>query len=177
MQEPEKLPKNPIKAHIQRDVEIAQRLFEEEQAQFEREQRIARERVVEQEAKDAVLIKQMEYIQPRMDAYELLAERLQQEEREQFTIEEKSRMLVEMIPEMKRSRSMTFGSYRNSEVVKDSKMVKLKGFRKKTVTRKRIGKKLDDESVKRQKIEDDAEKEELRAHLGYNSKEMMKYKC
>ncbi|GKF93601.1 hypothetical protein Tco_0283301, partial [Tanacetum coccineum] len=52
MQEPEKPPKNPIKAQMQRDAEIAQRLFEEEQAQFEREQRIARERVVEQEAKD-----------------------------------------------------------------------------------------------------------------------------
>ncbi|GKC35419.1 hypothetical protein Tco_1047803 [Tanacetum coccineum] len=47
MQEPEKPPKNPIKAQIQRDAEIAQRLFEEEQAQFEREQRIARERAAE----------------------------------------------------------------------------------------------------------------------------------
>ncbi|GJQ99123.1 putative ribonuclease H-like domain-containing protein, partial [Tanacetum coccineum] len=102
MQEPEKPPKNPIKAQIQRDAEIAQRLFEEEQAQFEREQRIARERAAEQEAKDAALIEQMEDIQARMDADELLAERLQQEEREQFTIEEKSRMLVEMIAKRKR---------------------------------------------------------------------------
>ncbi|GKC16908.1 hypothetical protein Tco_1013690, partial [Tanacetum coccineum] len=102
MLEPEKPPKNPIKAQIQRDAEIAQRLFEEEQAQFEREQRIARERAAEQEAKDAALIEQMEDIQARMDADELLAERLQQEEREQFTIEEKSRMLVEMIAERKR---------------------------------------------------------------------------
>ncbi|GKD54989.1 hypothetical protein Tco_1288376, partial [Tanacetum coccineum] len=76
-----------------------QRLFEEEQAQFEREQRIAREKATEQEAKDAVLIEQMEDIQARIDADELLAERLQQEEREQFTIEEKSRLLVEMIAE------------------------------------------------------------------------------
>ncbi|GKD17053.1 hypothetical protein Tco_1206211, partial [Tanacetum coccineum] len=82
MQEPEKPPKNPIKAHIQRDAEIAQRLFEEEQAQFEREQRIARERAAEQETKDVALIKQMEDIQARMDADELLAKRLQQEERE-----------------------------------------------------------------------------------------------
>ncbi|GJS23095.1 hypothetical protein Tco_0451727 [Tanacetum coccineum] len=37
IQEPKKPPKNPIKAQIQRDAEIAQRLFEEEQAQFERE--------------------------------------------------------------------------------------------------------------------------------------------
>ncbi|GJV46296.1 hypothetical protein Tco_1430832 [Tanacetum coccineum] len=102
MVEPEPTPKNPIKTQIQRDAEIAQRLFEEEQAQFEKEKRIAREKVVEQEAKDAVLIEQMEYIQARIDANELLAERLKQEEREYFTIEEKSRMLVEMIAKRKR---------------------------------------------------------------------------
>ncbi|GKD37392.1 hypothetical protein Tco_1257599, partial [Tanacetum coccineum] len=72
MQEPEKPPKNPIKAQIQRDAEIAQRLFKEEQAQFEREQRIARERAAEQKAKDAALIEQMKDIQERMDADELL---------------------------------------------------------------------------------------------------------
>ncbi|GKB38172.1 hypothetical protein Tco_0883114 [Tanacetum coccineum] len=64
---------------IQRDAEIAQRLFEEEQAQFEREQRIAKEKAAEQEAKDAILIDQMEDIQARIDADELLAEILQQE--------------------------------------------------------------------------------------------------
>ncbi|GKA02629.1 hypothetical protein Tco_0675410, partial [Tanacetum coccineum] len=103
MQEPEKPPKNSIKAQIQMVEELAQRLFEEEQAQFEREQRIVREKAAEQEAKDAVLITQMEDIQARIDADELLAERLQQEKREQFTIEEKSRMLVEMIAKKQRS--------------------------------------------------------------------------
>ncbi|GKE25399.1 hypothetical protein Tco_1436911 [Tanacetum coccineum] len=82
MQEPKKPPKNPIKAHIQRDAEIAQILFEEEQAQFEIEQRISRERAAEQEDTNATLIEQMEDIQARMDTDELLAERLQQEERE-----------------------------------------------------------------------------------------------
>ncbi|GKC14311.1 hypothetical protein Tco_1011093 [Tanacetum coccineum] len=80
--EPELTLKNPIKTQIQRDAEIAQKLFEEEQAQFEREQRIAKEKAAEQEAKDAALIEQMEDIQARIDADELLAERLQQEERE-----------------------------------------------------------------------------------------------
>nr|GFA38670.1 hypothetical protein [Tanacetum cinerariifolium] len=37
MVEPKPISKNPIKAQIQRDAEIAQRLFKEEQAQFERE--------------------------------------------------------------------------------------------------------------------------------------------
>ncbi|GKE61292.1 hypothetical protein Tco_1511659 [Tanacetum coccineum] len=60
MVEPEPTPKNPIKAQIQMDVEIAQRLYEEEQAQFEREQRIARERAAEQEVKDAALITEFE---------------------------------------------------------------------------------------------------------------------
>ncbi|GJT93178.1 hypothetical protein Tco_1082023 [Tanacetum coccineum] len=147
MQEPEKPPKNLIKAQIQRDAEIALRLFKEEQAQFKREQRIARERAAEQEAKDSALIEQMEDIQARMDADELLAETLQQEEREQFTIDEKSRMLVEMISKRK------------------SRKGKAEGSRKKTVARKRTGEKLNDESVKRQKIEDDTEKEELRAYL------------
>ncbi|GJR46188.1 hypothetical protein Tco_1314291 [Tanacetum coccineum] len=68
----------------------------------DKEQRIARERAAEQEAKDAALIEQMEDVQARMDADILLAERLQQEEREQFTIKEKSRMLVDMIAERKR---------------------------------------------------------------------------
>ncbi|GJT67762.1 hypothetical protein Tco_1019242 [Tanacetum coccineum] len=42
---------------------------------------------------------------------------------------------------------------------------KAEGNRKKIVAMKRKGEKLDDESVKRQKIEDDDEKEELRAYL------------
>ncbi|GKB50667.1 hypothetical protein Tco_0901420, partial [Tanacetum coccineum] len=102
MVEPEPTLKNPRKAHIQMDKELAQRLFEEEQAQFEKEQRIAREKAAEQETKDAALIEQIEDVQVRMDADELLAERLQQEEREQFTVDEKARMLVDLIAKMKK---------------------------------------------------------------------------
>ncbi|GJZ78821.1 putative ribonuclease H-like domain-containing protein, partial [Tanacetum coccineum] len=100
--EEEPMRATPVPTVQSQDKEISQKLFKEQQAQFEREQRIAREKATEQEAKDAALIEQMEDIQARIDANELLAERLQQEEREQFTIEEKSRMLVEMIAERKR---------------------------------------------------------------------------
>ncbi|GKA85472.1 hypothetical protein Tco_0807126 [Tanacetum coccineum] len=82
MVEPEPTLKNPRKAQIQMDEEIAQRLFEEEQAQFEKEARIAWEKAVEQKSKDDALIEQIEDVQARMDVDELLAERLQQEERE-----------------------------------------------------------------------------------------------
>ncbi|GKB95922.1 hypothetical protein Tco_0982059 [Tanacetum coccineum] len=94
-------------------------MFEEEQAQFEREQRIARERATEQEAKDAALIEQIGDIQARMNAHELLAERLQQEEIEQFTIKEKFRMLVEMIAERKMKRT---GEKLDDESVKRQKI-------------------------------------------------------
>nr|GEZ41962.1 hypothetical protein [Tanacetum cinerariifolium] len=79
---------------------------------FEREQRIAKEKVAEQEAKDAELIEQMEDVQARMDADVLLAKRLQQEEREKFTINEQARMLVDLIAERKRF----FASQRTKQI-------------------------------------------------------------
>nr|GEX18581.1 hypothetical protein [Tanacetum cinerariifolium]GEZ81769.1 hypothetical protein [Tanacetum cinerariifolium] len=99
-EEPRRATPPPI---VQRqDKEIAQRLFKEEQAQFEREQRITKEKATEQEAKDAALIEQMEDVQARIDADALLAERLQQEEKEQFTIGKQARMLVDLIVERKK---------------------------------------------------------------------------
>nr|GEU74912.1 ribonuclease H-like domain-containing protein [Tanacetum cinerariifolium] len=56
----------------------------------------------EQKAKDAALIEQIEDVQVRIDADALLAERFQQEEREQFTVIEQARMLVDLIVERKR---------------------------------------------------------------------------
>ncbi|GKC18680.1 hypothetical protein Tco_1020830, partial [Tanacetum coccineum] len=94
------------------DEELAQRLFEEEQVHFEREQRIARERAAEQEAKDAALIEQMEDVQARMDADELLAARLQEQEREQFSIDEHARFLVETIA----ARKKFFAAQRAAEI-------------------------------------------------------------
>ncbi|GJX05011.1 hypothetical protein Tco_0190927 [Tanacetum coccineum] len=150
MVEPKKPPKNLRKAHIQMDEEIAQRLFKEEQAQFEREQMIARERAVEKEAKDVTLIKQMEDVQARMYADVLLAERLQQEEREQFTINEQARMLVDLIAERKKKLYEREQKWINDFVPLDSEMVKDSG-------------KKDDYSQKQAESKDDAEKEELRA--------------
>ncbi|GJS78477.1 hypothetical protein Tco_0728358 [Tanacetum coccineum] len=69
MVEPEPTPKNSIKAQIQRDVEIAQRLL--------------REKAI-------------------MEADALLAARLQEKERKQFSIDEQARFLVETITERKR---------------------------------------------------------------------------
>ncbi|GJV13037.1 hypothetical protein Tco_1354578 [Tanacetum coccineum] len=74
-------------------------------------------------------------------------------------------MLVEMIAERKR-----FFATQRAEQIRNKPPTRAQ-LRNKMVTylkhvgKKRAGEKLDDESVKRQKIEDDAEKEELRAYL------------
>ncbi|GJZ96088.1 hypothetical protein Tco_0668422 [Tanacetum coccineum] len=114
MVEPEPTPKNPRKAQIQIDEELTQRLFEEEQTQFERKQRISRERVAEQEAKDAALIEQMEDVQARMDDDEFLAARLQEQEREHFSVDEQTRFLVETIA----ARKKFFAAQREVEIRK-----------------------------------------------------------
>ncbi|GJX57002.1 hypothetical protein Tco_0286899 [Tanacetum coccineum] len=137
------------------DKEIAQRLFEEDQAHFKREQRIARERAIEQEAKDAALIKQME----------------------------DSRILVDMIAERKRffaaQRAVEQRSKPPTKVISfilmDSKVVKDSGKKDDSSSKqarsrkKRAGSKLKPKSPKKLKVikeqesaMDDAEKEELR---------------
>ncbi|GKB69346.1 hypothetical protein Tco_0930758 [Tanacetum coccineum] len=73
MQEPEKPPKNPRKAQIQMDEELAMRLQEEEKAEVEKMQR---ERDAQEEASNAALIAEFDDVQARMDADALLAARL-----------------------------------------------------------------------------------------------------
>ncbi|GJR99385.1 hypothetical protein Tco_0315894 [Tanacetum coccineum] len=99
MVEPEKPPKNPRKAQIQMDEELAIRLHEEEKAELERMQR---ERAVQEEASNAALIAEFDNVQARIEADALLAARLQEKEREQFSIDEQARFLVETIAERKR---------------------------------------------------------------------------
>ncbi|GKA41147.1 hypothetical protein Tco_0733740 [Tanacetum coccineum] len=164
MQEPEKPLKNPKKAQIQRDAEISQRLFEEEQAQFEREQRIARERAAQEEASNAALIAEFDDVQARMGADALLAARLQEEEREQFSIDEQARFLVETIIERKR---FTYNQLKNKSLEEIQKLGKKDDDSQKQAesSKKRPRAEHDEESVKKQKLKDDAKKEELRACL------------
>ncbi|GJS02631.1 hypothetical protein Tco_0319139 [Tanacetum coccineum] len=97
MIEPEKPSKK--KDQIALDEELALRLHAEEQAELERMQK---EKVTQEEASRAVIIEEMDSIQAMIEADEQLGARLQAEEQEQFSIEEKSRMLVEMIAERKK---------------------------------------------------------------------------
>ncbi|GJZ13082.1 hypothetical protein Tco_0548312, partial [Tanacetum coccineum] len=94
-------PENPSKKkdQIALDEELTLRLHAEEQAELERMQK---ERVAQEEASRAAIIEELDSIQAIIKADEQLATRLQAEEQEQFSIEENSRMLVEMIAERKK---------------------------------------------------------------------------
>ncbi|GJT27343.1 putative ribonuclease H-like domain-containing protein [Tanacetum coccineum] len=81
MVEPEKPSKNPRKAQIQMDEELAIRLHEEEKAKLERMQR---ERATQEKASNAALIAEFDNVQARMEADALLTAILQEKEREQF---------------------------------------------------------------------------------------------
>ncbi|GJY26363.1 hypothetical protein Tco_0401089 [Tanacetum coccineum] len=94
MVEPEKPLKK--KDQIALDEELALRLRAKEQAELEKES------VTHQEASREAIIEELESIQAMIDVDKQLAAKLQAEEQEQFSIEEKSRMLVEMIAERKK---------------------------------------------------------------------------
>ncbi|GJY78290.1 hypothetical protein Tco_0484091 [Tanacetum coccineum] len=87
---------------IQADAELAQRLHEEELAELERRQK---ERVAQEEASMAALYEEYDTIQASIDADALFAAKLQQEEREQFTIEERAQFLVETIAAQRKFRA------------------------------------------------------------------------
>ncbi|GKD17122.1 hypothetical protein Tco_1206280, partial [Tanacetum coccineum] len=85
---------------IKFDEELAFKMHAEEQAELERMQR---ERIAQEEASRAAINEELDRIQAIIEVDEQLTARLQVEEQEQFSIEEKSRMLVEMIAERKNS--------------------------------------------------------------------------
>ncbi|GJV81663.1 putative ribonuclease H-like domain-containing protein [Tanacetum coccineum] len=97
MTEPEKPSKK--KDQILVDEELALRLHAEEQAELERMQR---ERDAQEEASRAAINEKLDSIQAMIEADQELAVRLQTKEQELYSIEEKSRLLVEMIAERKR---------------------------------------------------------------------------
>ncbi|GJU77995.1 hypothetical protein Tco_1275065 [Tanacetum coccineum] len=131
---------------------------------------------------DADVVQKWDSIEARIDVDAQLAKRLQAEEREQMSVEEQAKLLMEFIAARKkffatkkaeeqrnkpptkteqRTKMYTESSGKKAE----SSGKKAERSRKKTVSKKRAGEKLDEKSVKRQKVGDDAEKAELKACL------------
>nr|GEV63131.1 uncharacterized mitochondrial protein AtMg00810-like [Tanacetum cinerariifolium] len=125
-------------------------------------------------------------VQARVDADALLAEKFQEEETKQFSIDEQARFFVEIIAERK---SFTYNQLKNksleeiqklyekeqkwindfvpmeSKVLKDSGKKDDSSQNQAESTKKIPRAEHDEESVKKQKLEDDTKKEKLRACL------------
>ncbi|GJX63758.1 hypothetical protein Tco_0296658 [Tanacetum coccineum] len=110
-----------------------------------------RERAAQEEASNASLIAEFDDVQARMDADALLAQ-TSRKEREAFSMIRQARFLVETIAERKRCLKTSGKKDDDSQKQAES-------------SKKRPRAEHDEESVKKQKLEDDAEKEELRACL------------
>ncbi|GJX57739.1 hypothetical protein Tco_0287636 [Tanacetum coccineum] len=90
----------PAKKLKKSDLDAAQLAMDEEvarQVNAELQAKLERERVAAEEATQAVLASEFDEIQARMNAYTLLAERLQEAKREQFTIEQRAKFLHDTI--------------------------------------------------------------------------------
>ncbi|GJX22962.1 hypothetical protein Tco_0227407 [Tanacetum coccineum] len=96
MQEPEKPVKVKGKDQIEYDADVAQRL----QAELDEEARLERER--EEEASKAANIAEWDDVQAMMDADYELAAKLQAEEQGEISIEERSRLFVELMDKRKK---------------------------------------------------------------------------
>ncbi|GJZ05192.1 ribonuclease H-like domain-containing protein [Tanacetum coccineum] len=187
MVEPEPTPKNLRKAQIQMDEELAQRLFEEEQAQFEKEQRIAREKAAEQEAKDAALIEQMEdarfLVETIAARKKFFAAQRAAEIRNRPPT--RTQLRNQMITYLKHMGKYTHNQLKSKSFEEIQKLYKKEqqwindfvpmsddsgkkddsSSKQAESSKKRPRAEHDEESVKKQKLQDDAEKEELRACL------------
>ncbi|GJX47424.1 hypothetical protein Tco_0272614 [Tanacetum coccineum] len=87
---------------VQSDAELAQLLHQEELAELERRQK---ERERQEKASMDAIYEEYDTIQANIDADTLFAAKLQQEEREQFTIEERAQFLVETIAAQRKFRA------------------------------------------------------------------------
>ncbi|GJV31091.1 hypothetical protein Tco_1391491 [Tanacetum coccineum] len=121
---------------------------------------LEKERVAHQEAIREAVIEELDSIHAMIDADEELAAKLQAEEQEQFSIEENTRMLVEMIVERKkffaaqRAAKQKVSSFvpMDSEVVKSS-VTRTEG------SSKRAGDELESNKSNKQKIDEHIEAE------------------
>nr|GEU76501.1 hypothetical protein [Tanacetum cinerariifolium] len=164
MQDPSETPTTttiPISSKVQ-DKGKARRL----QAEIDEQDRLAEEKA--QKIEDENLA--WDNVQAKMDADYELAARLQEEEQGELTVEEKSRLFVELMDKRKKhfAKLKAFDktmSWINSFVPMESEVVKDKEVPTQESSSKRARNELDQERSKKQKVEDDKEFEELKRCL------------
>nr|GEX87603.1 hypothetical protein [Tanacetum cinerariifolium] len=164
-------------AQIQLDEEVALKLHTELQAKFNKEQRIAKERAQQEVEANIALIESYDDVQAKIDADYQLAESLQAKEQQELNDEEKAKLFMQLLEKRRKfckerkkltdlknksfesirkmfdrtfKRVNTFVDYKTKLVEESSKKAE------EEVTEgssKRAGTELEQESVKKQKID------------------------
>ncbi|GKD79200.1 hypothetical protein Tco_1341821 [Tanacetum coccineum] len=132
------------------------------QAEFDEEERLAREKAKKEKEANIALIETWDDIQAKIDADHQLAERLQEREQEELTIEEKATLFQQLLEkrrkhfaakraEEKRNKPPTKGAFKRVNTFKDFRTELVEGKEKRARTE------LIQEITKKQKVEDDKE--------------------
>ncbi|GKC71101.1 hypothetical protein Tco_1116984, partial [Tanacetum coccineum] len=144
-----------------------------DKAEFDEEERLAREKAKKEQEANIALIDTWDDIQAKIDADHQLAERLQAQEQEELFIEERAKLFQQLLEkrrkhfaakraEEKTSKPPTKAQQR--KIIAFKRVNTFKDFRTELVEgkEKREGAELEQEVVKKQKVEDDKEITELR---------------
>ncbi|GJU62314.1 hypothetical protein Tco_1244149 [Tanacetum coccineum] len=164
-------PVKPIKNKdlIRLDEKVALKL----QAEFNEEERLAREKAKKEKEANITLIETWDDIQAKIDVDYQLAERMQAQEQEELSIEEKATSFQQLLEkrrkhfvakrvEEKRNKPPTKAQRR--QIIAFKRVNTFENFRTELVEgkEKRAGTELIQENTKKQKVEDDKETTELK---------------
>ncbi|GJU71216.1 hypothetical protein Tco_1262621, partial [Tanacetum coccineum] len=143
-------PEVPLKRkdQIALDEQITRDIQAKLNAKLIEEQKIARK---QEEEANIALIESWENTQAMMEADRLLAERLQSKERDELIDEEKGKLFIELMEKRKSKEKKVEGSEQTA-----------KSSRNKMLRKKRVGKEQQQESSKKQRIEEDKESDEFK---------------
>ncbi|GJS10516.1 hypothetical protein Tco_0367312 [Tanacetum coccineum] len=157
---------------IRLDEEAALKL----QAEFDEEERLAREKAKKEKEANIALIETWDDIQAKIDVDHQLAERLQAQEQEELSVEEKATLFQQLLEkrrkhfaakraEEKRNKPPTKAQQR--KIIAFKRVNTFEDFRTELVEgkEKRAGTELIQENAKKQKVEDDKETAELKECL------------
>ncbi|GJZ57669.1 hypothetical protein Tco_0613163 [Tanacetum coccineum] len=187
------------KDQLRSDEEEAKRL----QAEFDEEERLAREKTKKEQEANVALTKEWDDIQSKIKADHELAQRLQAEEQEELSIEEKAKLFQQLLEqrrkhfaaksaEEKRNKPPTQAQQRKimCTYLKNMEGKKLKDMKNKSFnyiqkmfdrafkrvntfvdfitdlvegSSKRVGEELEQESIKKQKVDEDKDTSELQS--------------
>nr|GEV89916.1 ribonuclease H-like domain-containing protein [Tanacetum cinerariifolium] len=137
------------KDQIQLDEKTTLKLQAELQAEFDKKQRLAREKAQKELEANIALIETWDEVQTKIDSDYQLDKRLQAEEQQELTDEEKAKLFMQLLEKRRKA-------FKRVNTFVDFKIELVEGSSKK------VGKELAQERSNKQKVDDDKEAAELK---------------